>query len=427
MLTSLFTGISGINANMTELSVIGNNIANSNTVGFKTSRTTFADNLFQSLSGGSSSGTVGIGVSLVGVAPEFTQGIFETTNNGLDLAIDGEGFFIVKDFTGTTFYTRAGEFNLDKTGRLVNPQSSVVQGFLADSTGTIQTSLVDIQLSFAAITPQATQNVTITSNLFSGETVPAAFDVSNPTTTSNFATSITVFDSLGNSHLVDVFFRKSSSNTWGWNAVVPGSDNANSANAEIQASGTLNFNSSGALTSESAITYPTGGFDFSGGAGQNQTVAFDFGLSTAEGGTGLDGTTQYGSISTVYSQSQDGFASGSLQRLSVDSDGKITGVFSNGSTKTMAQIALGDFANVNGIAAVGKALFTETTESGQAIVGPPKTSGRGLIKSSALELSNVDLAQEFVKMITAQRGFQANSRIITTTDEILSELVNLKR
>lgn len=551
MLTSLFTGVSGLNANMTALSVVGNNIANMNTVGFKASRATFSDILSQSLNGVSGSAQVGLGVSLSSIAPLFTQGALETTSSGMDMAIDGDGFFTMRDGTGALFYSRAGQFNIDKAGLITNPDSFVLRGFQADSAGTLSTVVSDLSISFAAIAPHSTSDIDITANLqsdagitgfvftagtnediyfspdggtnyytadlvsagglqagsaYTGGQVAAAiktameaadpgtntytvtydeaagafkiandtgngtlildwsngastaeallgfsavssgtiaagssdtsdltagaFDVNNASSTSNYATAITVFDSLGNPHQVNLHFRKSltatSGNTWEWFGVVNGTDTTSGA-IEVQAQGTINFDNNGALNSESSITYPTGGFDFAGGATQNQIIAFDFGNNITAGGTGLDGVTQYGQAFAIFNQQQDGYASGSLQSIAVDASGILTGVFSNGRTRALGQVVLATFANPTSLTSMGKNLFAESTDSGVSLVGAPESSGRGSIHSNALELSTVDIAEEFVKMIAAQRGFQANSRIITTTDEILVELVNLKR
>ncbi|MCP3677274.1 MAG: flagellar hook protein FlgE [Deltaproteobacteria bacterium] len=551
MLTSLFTGVSGLNANMTALSVVGNNIANMNTVGFKASRATFSDILSQSLNGVAGSSQVGLGVALSSISPLFTQGALESTGSGMDMAIDGDGFFTMRDTTGALFYSRAGQFNIDKNGLITNPDGFVLRGFQADTSGNISTVASDLSISFAAIPPNITSNVDITANLqsddgitgfvftsgsnediyfspdggtnyytadllaagglqagtpYTGGQVAAAiktsmeaadpgtntytvtyddaagaftitndtgnaplvvdwsnaastaetllgfsavssgiiaagsndisdltagaFDVNNATSTSNFSTAITTFDSLGNSHQVNLHFRKSLSglggNTWEWFAVVNGTDTT-SGSDEVQAQGTINFDNNGALNSESSITYPTGGFDFSGGATQNQTIAFDFGNNITAGGTGVDGVTQYGQAFAIYNQQQDGYASGSLQSIGVEPDGTLTGIFSNGRTRALGQVTLATFANPASLTSMGKNLFAESTDSGVALSGVPETSGRGSIHSNALEQSTVDIAEEFVKMIAAQRGFQANSRIITTTDEILVELVNLKR
>jgi flagellar hook protein FlgE len=314
---------------------------------------------------------------------------------------------------------------------VVNPEGSLLQGFTVDSSGNLTGAIGDLNLSTTSFPPNATTTVDITANMDSTSTIPAACSVTNPAGTSNFSTALTVFDSLGNGHLITIYFRKSieaaTGNTWEWFGVVPGADNANGTSDEIQAQGTLTFTPSGALNTESAITYPTGGFDFSGGATQNQAIAINFGTSIAEGGTGLTETTQFGSNSATLLQSQNGFSSGSLQNLAVNQDGIITGLFSNGRNRILGQVALATFTAQEGLTRVGKNLFAETIESGQPLTGTPNSAGRGSILPNSLELSNVDLAEQFVNLITAQRGFQANARIITTTDEILGELVNLRR
>jgi flagellar hook protein FlgE len=551
MQSSLYTGISGLNANMSNLSVIGNNISNVNTVGFKGSRVTFGDVLSQTLSGGSGTNQVGLGVSMGSIQKVFNQGAFETTGNTLDLAISGNGFYMVTDPTlNSTYYTRAGQFSTDKDGFVVNPEGLRLQGYLANAAGTLQNTVQDLQLTTKTITPNATSSAVLNANLDSNASVTGfvftagtndqiAFDVAGtPATaslitdgglvsggaatgadvaaaiksalqsqngngdtytvdyddqtgiftisndtgnaanitidwgasssatllgyagagataiaigaddaaavkaaggdfdlnaagdTSNFSTPVTVYDSLGNDHVVTLYFRKdnlgAAGNTWDWFGVVDAGESTTGA-TEIQAQGSVTFNTSGALYTESAVTYPTGGFNFTGGALQNQMIAFDFGTSLTQGGNGTDGTTQYGTTSGVSMLTQDGYSSGTLQRVSIDQDGVLKGIFSNGNDLTLGQVLLADFSSPTGLESSGMNLYKETYDSGQPLIGGAGSGGRGLVKSSTLELSNVDIAREFVNMITAQRGFQANSKIITTTDELLAELVNLKR
>lgn len=427
MLNSLFTAISGLNANGTALSVTSDNVANMNTHGFKSSRTSFGDILSQSLG----TSQIGRGVNVNAVTPMFTQGSFENTANVLDMAVEGDGLFIVNDANGT-FYTRAGQFTLDQQGYVVNPEGLRLQGYLASSSGAVSSSLGDINLSTLNSSPNATDTVTISANLDSRETIPAAFDVTDPDATSSFSSAITVYDSLGNDHIVNLYFRKDSEaatgNTWEWFAVVNAGDSL-SGSTEIQAQGTLDFDNNGALNTESAITYPlgSGGFDFTGGAADGQVIDFDFGTSIAEGGTGLGGTTQFGSISAIIIQNQDGYASGSLRSMTIAQDGTITGIFTNGQTRSVGQVALAKFIAPTELTKMGKNLFAESYESGQPIISVPGASGTGQILANTLELSNVDIAEEFVKMILYQRGFQANSRIVSTSDELMAELVNLKR
>ncbi len=424
MLTSLFTAVSGMNANGLALSVIGDNIANMNTTGFKASRASFGDVLSQTIMGNAQ---IGRGVLLSSVMPRFTQGSFESTSNVLDMAVEGDGFFIVND-AGTNFYTRAGQFNIDKDGYLVSSNGMRVQGYTDNASG----GLGAIGVASLNSSPNPTAKATLSANLDSRESIPVAFDVTDPNATSNFSSSITVYDSLGNGHVINIYFRKSAEaptgNTWEWFAVVNASDSA-SGSTEIQAQGTLDFDSNGALNLESAITYPlaSGGFDFNGGAAAGQVLDFDFGTSIAEGGTGLEGVTQFGSSSATVFQSQDGYAAGSLKNITVSQDGIITGIFTNGQTRSIGQIALAKFISPTALTKMGQNIYAESFDSGQPIIGTPGGAGLGQLLSNTLELSNVDLAEEFVKMIISQRGFQANSRIITTTDELMQELVNLKR
>lgn len=551
MQSSLYAGISGLNANMQKLSVIGNNIANVNTVGFKSSRVTFGDVLSQTLSGGSGTNQVGLGVEMTSVQKQFSQGAFETTSSSLDLAISGNGFFMVKDATlNANYYSRAGQFQADKDGYIVNPEGLRLQGYLANSSGVLQNTVSDLQLSTKTISPNASTSVGIDANLDSnspitgyvftagsnedirfsvdggvswltadlitqgglssgaandGGSVASAIksaleaanlnsdtysvdyddqtgkftvtndgpgtlllDWSSPLSTSrsllgfdavasanlaaggtdtsdvaggeftlasagdtsNFSTPVTVYDSLGNEHVITMYFRKDSSsgtgNTWEWYAVVDAAD-SDSGSTEIQAKSTISFSTSGVFSSETSTTYPTVGFDFTGGVKPDQPISFDFGTSVAQGGTGTDGTTQYSTASGVSMLTQDGYSAGTLQRISIDKDGIIRGIFSNGRDLTIGQVLLADFASSGGLTSAGNNLYSETYDSGQPLLGAPNSAGRGLIQSSTLELSNVDIANEFVNMITAQRGFQANSKIITTTDELLAELVNIKR
>jgi len=424
-LTSLFTAVSGMNANGLALSVIGDNVANMNTAGFKGSKVAFGDILSAQIG----EGQVGRGVMLYAVSPQFSQGTFESTANVLDLAVDGDGLFIVQDSSGV-FYSRAGQFHADKNGYVVNPGGQRLQGYIYTVAGTATSGLGDINISSLNSSPTPTASTTLTANLDSRLPIPAAFDVNDPNGTSNFSSTITAFDSLGNGHLVNIFFRKSSEavtgNTWEWKAVVAAAD-TQSGNAEVQAEGTLGFDSNGRLDTESAITYPVGGFDFNGSAAQNQIIDFDFGTSLAEGGTGLDGTTQFGSTAATIFQSQDGYSSGSLKSITISQDGRLTGVFTNGQTRIVSQIALAKFLSTSELTKMGRNLWSESTKSGQPVISTPGTSGTGTVLSSTLEQSNVDLAEEFVKMIMSQRGFQANSRMISTSDELMMEVVNLKR
>jgi flagellar hook protein FlgE len=423
MLTSLFTAVTGMNANGTALSVIGDNVANMNTTGFKSSRATFGDILAQQLG----ESQIGRGVMLTSVQSSFTQGTFENTASVLDMAVDGDGFFILKDTSGT-YYSRAGQFEVDRTGNVVNPSGIKLQGYLFSASGAATSGLGDINVSSLNSSPNGSSNVTISANLDSRQSVIAGgFNIANAGNTSNFSSSITVYDSLGNDHVINVYFTKTGGNAWAWNAVVSAADSTAGVD-QIQATGTLAFTSNGALDVEATGVSPTGGFDFSGGATQNQAIVLDFGDSiTTDTGTGLAGTTQFGSTSSTLFQSQDGYSAGSLKSVTIGENGTMTGIFTNGQTRAIAQIALAKFVSPTGLTKLGKNSYGESTDSGQPIISTPGTSGTGSVLSNTLELSNVDLAEEFVKMILSQRGFQANSRIISASDELMVELVNLSR
>ncbi len=433
MITSLYTAVSGISANGTALTVIGDNIANINTVGFKGSRVSFGDILSQTLAGGSSQ--IGRGVLLSNVSSLFSQGSFQTSASVLDLAIDGEGFFIAKDNSGARYYTRAGQFSLNKDGFIVNPEGLFLQGYLADATGKILGEVNNLQLGTTQSPPNLTAKAKIAVNLDATAVVPAdPFTLDgngdgNDDDPANFnsSTTITVFDSQGGAHTVTLYFVKTGDNAWEVHYVHANPD-LTSPNKLIDA-GTqvLTFDTNGALIDDNDDTPIQ--FDFGPSVTTPQPITFDYGTGTGETppGTGLDGTTQFASPFSVLSISQDGYAAGSLKTVMVSEDGIITGIFTNGQTRILGQIALARFVAPTGLLKMGRNLFAETHESGQPIIGNPKTSGLGRVLANTLELSNVDLAEEFIKMISAQRGFQANSRVVTTADDLMQELVNMKR
>ena len=426
MLTSLYTAITGMNANGTWLSVIGDNIANMNTVGFKSSRVSFSD----VLAGVVGSLQVGRGVLTSDVSPLFTQGSFETTANALDLSIDGDSFFIVSE-NGAQYYTRAGQFSVDKDGNVVNPAGSILQGYLADTSGNITGTIGNLQISGTQSLANATDNAVISLNLNSTaaiQTLPFTLDSNGDGTSDdpanyNFSNTVSVYDSQGGVHQVTMYFVKTADNAWTVHYVHP--DSANPAVLIDAGSQSLTFDTNGALVNDNSGTSIS--FDFGASVTSPQDITFDFGTGIAEAGDGLDGTTQYSSDFGIMHLSQDGYPAGSLTNVSISEDGTITGVFTNGQTRAIGRIALAKFIAPDGLAKLGRNLYAESYDSGQPIIGMADTAGLGRVLSNSLELSNVDLAEEFVKMISAQRGFQANSRIITTTDELLQELVNLKR
>ena len=423
MLSSLWTGISGLDANGAAMGVIGNNIANVNTIGFKGSAAAFSDILSQTLMGTNGGNQIGRGVKLDAVQTQFLQGSFETTGNATDMAIDGNGFFIVKNPDGGQFYTRAGQFIIDDKGYLVNPDNLVVQGYAINATGQVATNLSDINLSKSISNPKMSSLVNLSVNLDAGATVPTtAWNLATLSSDMyNYTTSVTVYDSLGGAHPVSIYFVKTAANAWTAHYVYTDSTGTQ------QEAGTqdLSFGTDGSLTTdnEAAINFAS----LADGATTPQPITFDYGDGTAGGGTGLDQTTQFASPSVTNLINQDGYQSGSLLSVTVDLDGVITGLFSNGQTRQISQMALADFASPWGLTKMGGNLYGESHASGQPVINKPGTGGVGTIHANALEQSNVDLAAEFVKLITTQRGFQANSKIITTSDEMLADVVNLKR
>lgn len=471
ILSSLFSGVSGLNSSGNAISVIGDNIANAQTNGFKSSRAEFQDVL--SSVGGGVVGQIGNGSQLSAVAVDFGQGSLETTGVTTDLGLDGQGFFVVQDTTGV-FYTRSGIFRLDNTQTLVNNQSQTVLGFGVNSAGNPNGALGPINLATASSSPNPTATVQINVNLDPNDVAFGAgtpFDHTSPTTTSNFQTGIRTFDSLGNPRDLTIFFRKSTTaNQWEYYAGLNrGEIDFTAFGAPFNAfpntpasqfvplqSGTLTFTTGGLLAAESTtaltIDYDrdgdgqiagaevgaplatpanAAGFAFLGGSASGQNITFDFGPSIAQGGLGSEQTTQFGGVvaaganNFVRFTNQDGFTAGSLQRISINEDGFVSGLFSNGQSVRLAQVALASFANVNGLNRVGGNNFQETIASGTATVGSPNQSSFGAVRSGFLELSNTDLAEEFVDLILSQRNFQANTRTISATNELLAQLVVL--
>jgi flagellar hook protein FlgE len=386
MLRSLDSGISGLQAHQTMLDVTANNIANVNTTGFKSSSTQFEDTLSEMMksAGGSNAevgstnpAQVGLGVKVAGIATNFTQGSTDSTGNPTDMMISGDGFFTVKS-GGQTMYTRAGSFTFDADGQLAAPDGSLVQGWAAVN-GTVPSGnapVTTITLPKNSVAPAvATTKTTLSGNLPSDAAVGTAVTETEG-----------VYDSTGASRSLNLTFTKTAT---GWD--VAGADGTGATGTA-----TMAF-SNGVLTSGTSIT--VGG------------VTVD-----------MSATTGYASLQTATMSGQDGRASGTLQSYSLSSDGSLVGSYSNGATVTLAQLALADFSNPDGLAKVGSSDYTPTIASGEAQLGVAGTNGLGSIVSGSLEMSNVDLTQEFSNLIVAQRGFEANARIITTSDQILQDL-----
>jgi len=429
VLSAMNSGVSGLRAESEAIGVVGDNIANVNTVGFKQQRAIFQDVLGHSILAGTSSGLPGSGVRVGDIQQLFTQGSLSNTGVSTDLALSGDGFFTVKgavDGVQGNFYTRAGQFVIDSDGFLVNPQGLQVQGYAANPDGTFDASISSIMAPTAALPAHATETASISANLDSSEVIPTlAFDPADPANTSNFSSTMTVYDSLGAAHTLDVYFAKTADGAWDWHAITPGDDlNPPQPGVNVQVgTGSMTFTTDGALDT---VTGTTVTMDFAG-ATAGQAVELSFGTPIAGGGTGLDGVTQFASPSNVSSQSQDGYASGDFSGVAVDGQGIVTGLYTNGQQLAIGQLAIGKFRSNDGLGRAGQNLWIETRESGSVAFGTAASGGRGAVSAGALEASNVDLAEEFVGLIQHQRSFSANSKTITTADEMLQELINIKR
>lgn len=425
---ALQSSVSGLDTTSTAISVIGNNIANVNTTGFKEQRAEFSDVLGQTLTTVGGSSSVGAGATLSQVTTIFGQGTFESTARPTDLAIQGQGFFVLDGAQGRS-YSRAGIFEIDNQGTLVNPSGLRVQGFGIDpATGASNGQLGDIVLSTAFSPPNPSGLLDISLNLDpAAPIIPGGFDPTDPvspSTTANFNQGLTFFDSLGNPHFTTLRFNRTGAGTWDYVATLDAADTTippqPGAVDVIQGSGTLTFDASGNLT---AVTGSPMTFEFSGGVVPSQSININFGPI---GGVGTGGiTSSFGGESTTNSFSQDGYAAGTLQSLNVDREGFVTGQFSNGETQSLAQIALATFPNVEGLTSTGNGNLVTSRASGQELIGTAASGSYGEIRAGALEQSNVDLAAQFVKLIVNQRAFQANTRTVSTANELMANLVTL--
>ncbi|HLP98519.1 MAG TPA: flagellar hook protein FlgE [Sideroxyarcus sp.] len=400
-------GLSGLNAAAKNLDVIGNNVANASTVGFKGSQAQFADVYASSIGGGMQSG---IGTRVAAIAQQFTQGNITTTNNSLDMAISGNGFFRLSN-NGAITYSRNGQFQMDKDGFIVSNQGYRVTGFLPNAAGVIvATAPADLQISTADLLPRATNSIAAGLNLDSRSAViPAvpAFDPNNSATFNN-STSMTVYDSLGTSHVASIYFAKTATNSWNAYLTVDGV-NPQAANAPLTA---MTFNTNGVLT---APVVPVTSASFTPAGATAQTLALDF-----------TGTSQFGGLFGVNSLTQNGYTSGRLTGFSTGADGVISGRYSNGQAKTLGQVVLSNFSNPQGLQPMGGNNWAETNTSGTPLTGAPGSSSLGVLQTSAVEDSNVDLTAELVNMITAQRVYQANAQSVKTQDQVLQTIVNLR-
>ncbi len=503
MLRSLFAGVSGLRNHQVRMDVIGNNIANVNTVAFKAGRVTFKEGFAQLLQGasrppGDQGGInpiqVGLGMQVGSIDQLYTQGNLETTGQSTDLAIQGDSLFVVRKGS-QSYYTRSGNFQLDADGRLVSPTNGfVVQGQVYES-GVLQDGIQDIRLPFnQKVTAKATSAMALAGNLnASAPEAPAGFDINSAADRARnpgawTESSVTVFDSQGTQRDVKLQFWKTGPNTWSYRLdptsptvtapvtvsrvgtantfAVPAAP-AGTAVTVARATTASGLVIDGSMITESGGTYtvdpsinlaagdvltveysalPTGGgtgvnqgqlvFDTQGNLDPTQSdpLRVQFAVPGADTvdvavdtGSGANGLTQYATVSTAVLRDQNGFTAGQLQNFSIDRYGQVTGFFTNGTTAPLAKIVLADFNNPAGLLRSGDNMYQESANSGSAVLGFALEGSQSQLTSGALEMSNVDLAQEFTNMIVAQRGFQANSKVITTSDELLQELMQIKR
>ena len=415
MMRSMFAGVSGLKNHQTRMDVVGNNIANVNTVGFKGSRVTFSEMMNQTLQnaqspdgnrGGQNPQQIGLGVDLASIDTIQTQGSLESTGIGTDLAIDGDGFFRVNDGR-QNLYTRAGNFTVDENGNLVSSSNGYkVQGWMAEN-GEIDTNQTpgDLEIPIGdSITGQQTTSTRFVGNLDSR--------LEEGTTRTS---TVDIYDSLGARHTIELELEKQATNQtspWEVSLVSINGEDPGDFNASLDPSEELVFDSDGIYESGEVGLV----FDPGGGAADGQTVDLDFSrMSQSAGETTIDGS------------SEDGYEFGFLDSFGIDNRGIITGNYTNGINQEIGQVGIANFSNASGLVKEGDTIFRESANSGEAQFGEATVGGRGEIAPGTLEMSNVDLADQFTNMIITQRGFQANSRSITTSDEMLQELTNLKR
>lgn len=422
LFSAFYSGLSGLSANANSLNVIGNNLSNLNTVGYKGGSTTFRDLFSSALGGLSTQGNgnpiqFGLGTQINTVAQDFSQSSFQSTGNALDMALQGQGFFVLRPVGGGQTFTRAGNFTRNNNGFLVAPNGANVMGWNRDPvTGLVNTNtaIQPIQIATGTtVAAFATQNVRLGVNLNSSATA-------GPTST--VQTPVQVYDSQGNLQTLSISYTKTGANTWTYTVTDP----SGVATIGGAATGTLTFSPTGTLLS---INGAGNGF------GANPALSINWNNGTAISAISInmvnvDGSlnfTQYNAPSATNSTYQDGFGAGTLKDLTVDQNGLISGSFSNGQVFALGQVALAIFNNNNGLVQQGNNQWSESLASGSATIGTANAGGRGGVLGANLELSNVDVAGEFTKLILSQRGYQANGRIVTTTDELLQETLNLKR
>ncbi len=415
-------GLSGLNAASKNLEVIGNNVANANTIGAKASRAEFAD-MYANAIGGGGSTSIGIGVNLTAVTQQFTQGNITSTENPLDVAINGNGFFQVSNGS-QTLYTRNGQFQADKNGNIISNAGLKLIGYPANAQGVIQPgAAVPLQLPTSGVQPQPTGQNVVELNLDARKAVTVQataplIDFANANTY-NDATSVTVFDAKGQDVALTYYFQKSATDTWNVFATANGTSVAVDGAGNPAPVTTINFPGNGGTP-----TSPVGSVTINIPTTTNAAGA----ATLAIPGVALDltGATQFGSPFGVTSMTQDGYTAGQLSGLSIEKNGVVTATYSNGQSKPAGQIELATFRNTQGLSPLGGNLWARSFASGDPVVGTPASGNLGKLQAGSLESSNTDLTNELVNMITAQRVYQANAQTVKTEDQIMQTLVNLR-
>jgi len=419
---SFAQGLSGLSASASNLDIIGNNIANAGTFGFKAGSVQFSDVYTGS--------RVGLGTQVASVSQNFTTGAVQTSGRALDVAIvEGDGFFRLTNAGGDVAFSRNGQFDMDKNGYIVNAAGYQLSGYQVGSTGAVGGRPVALQMPTAAMVPKPTGEVTAQFNLDSRSTVPPGPFNANDSTTYNYSNSLTVHDSLGNAHDLTNFFVKSADGKWdvyatadgypldagGAMLAAPGAGGPPAvANSAKLTGGALAFNANGELTAGGS-TLKLAGLDFNNGSAPMSI------------NIGLEGSTQFSNDSDVKKLTQDGYASGTLVGFDIGHDGIVTGKYSNEQSKALGQVVLSSFVNPNGLQPKGDNIWTETAASGQPLTGTPGSGTRlGSLTSGALEASNVDLTSELVNLIIAQRTYQANAQTVKTQDQVVQTLMNMR-
>lgn len=418
------SALSGINAAAQELRIIGNNVSNASTTGFKQSRANFSDVYAASSSGGTAN-SIGAGVRLASVDQLFTQGNIGFTDSKLDMAINGGGFFILED-NGSRVYSRSGQFQADRDGFIVNSNDQKMIVNVADENGSITGAAGPLQLDSSNIPPSSTTLVEASVNLDSGKEPPSTFPF-DPERPSSFthSTSLTVYDSLGTPHLQSLYYVKTANpNEWEMHTFVDGKHLKGPVDP---ATGLYNpdkikFDGSGALSHINAVAVPPGKISYdaidTGSGADPMEITMDL--------QGAVPVTQFGGAFTVNGIKQNGYTSGRLTGIDIDDTGIVRARFTNGQNRTLGQVTLANFSNPNGMRQLGDSNWAESFDSGPALIGTPGSGSLGLIQSGALEGSNVDLTGQLVNMITAQRNFQANAQVISTADAVTQTVINIR-